>query len=92
MTPDQIEKERAKFEARFVGVDLAKFESNSWHGPAGTYKDDYAQDLFDGWLARAEQDQALRASVLDLIKYWDSAKWKWHIHLGEFIDKMRDLL
>jgi hypothetical protein len=96
MTPEQIEKERAKFEAHF---NQSPYEWHLTRCPeaalvpwAGNYYPYNHQCAWEAWLARAEQDQALRDAVAEVVKRWDSPQWKWDIHTGDFINKMRDLL
>ena len=92
MTDEQLEKERARFEAHFAGWDIKRSERDSWHGPTGTYLDDLVDVMFKAWLARAEQDQALRAAAADVVKRWDLPLWNDAGPTAGFIYKMRDLL
>jgi hypothetical protein len=79
MTPEQIEVERKAFESdrRALGWDadrLIRFRGESWFGSQETmptYRSDWTEGQWLGWLARAEKAQRVRDALEELIAAQD---------------------
>ena len=83
MTPEQIEKERVKFERDIVAKSAGLGEKvlrivgedhfSVIHGfkNRGEYDNNDVNSRWIGWLARAEQEQELRKAVENVLKECD---------------------